>query len=262
LSDGASNSKVTIRFKTLPEPKDIEELKYFRVVLMAVDGFSGQEITTLRKLKNTNSKQSYREAKIELNANNLEEGSYFFKVLAEDELGNVLNVNDNFYEDAIQRVWEENNHSLESKKDLNYKLKCDSEDFDYFIDVNTEKEETIRKDKLNNVLQAFFKYNIDRLRQEAALDIPQPSEQSNVWLNDDKTKLSSVFHINYSNKHNYQIILSSKLRMIENEILNNSNHFGFVNTVISKSGIPSEKIDCCFAGDLLNQCISSIFAGN
>jgi len=235
LSDGASNSKVTIRFKTLPEPKDIEELKYFRVVLMAVDGFSGQEITTLRKLKNTNSKQSYREAKIELNANNLEEGSYFFKVLAEDELGNVLNVNDNFYEDAIQRVWEENNHSLESKKDLNYKLKCDSEDFDYFIDVNTEKEETIRKDKLNNVLQAFFKYNIDRLRQEAALDIPQPSEQSNVWLNDDKTKLSSVFHINYSNKHNYQIILSSKLRMIENEILNNSNHFGFVNTVISNN---------------------------
>lgn len=235
LSDGASNSKVTIRFKTLPEPKDIEELKYFRVVLMAVDGFSGQEITTLRKLKNTNSKQSYREAKIELNANNLEEGSYFFKVLAEDELGNVLNVNDNFYEDAIQRVWEENNHSLESKKDLNYKLKCDSEDFDYFIDVNTEKEETIRKDKLNNVLQAFFKYNIDRLRQEAVLDIPQPSEQSNVWLNDDKTKLSSVFHINYSNKHNYQIILSSKLRMIENEILNNSNHFGFVNTVISNN---------------------------
>ena len=32
-----------------------------------------------------------------------------------------------------------------------------------------------------------------------------------------------------------------------------------VNTVISKSGIPSEKIDCCFAGDLLNQCISSSF---
>ncbi|MBC8645348.1 hypothetical protein H9W95_18935 [Flavobacterium lindanitolerans] len=42
---------MTIRFKTTPEPKDIEELKYFRVVLMAVDGFSGQEITTLRKLK-------------------------------------------------------------------------------------------------------------------------------------------------------------------------------------------------------------------
>ena len=235
LSDGSSNAKVTIRFKTTPEPKDIEELKYFRVVLMAIDGFSGQEIITLRKLKNTNSKQSYREARIELNTNNIEEGSYFFKVFAEDELGNILNINDDFYEDAIQRVWEENDYSNEYKKELAYKLKCDSEDFDYFIDINTEKEETIRKDKLNNVLQAFFKYNIDSLRQEIALESPTPSDQSNTWLNDDKIKLSSVFHINYSNKHNYQIILSSKLRLIENEILNNSDHFGFVNVVISNN---------------------------
>ena len=28
-----------------------------------------------------------------------------------------------------------------------------------------------------------------------------------------------------------------------------------VNTVISKSGIPSKDIDFCFAGDLVNQCI-------
>ena len=32
-----------------------------------------------------------------------------------------------------------------------------------------------------------------------------------------------------------------------------------VTSVINKSGIPSEQIDCCFAGDLLNQCISSSF---
>ena len=32
-----------------------------------------------------------------------------------------------------------------------------------------------------------------------------------------------------------------------------------VNTVISKSGISIDKIDCMFAGDLLNQCISSSF---
>ena len=32
-----------------------------------------------------------------------------------------------------------------------------------------------------------------------------------------------------------------------------------VNTVISKSGISSDKIEYCFAGDLLNQCISSSF---
>ena len=32
-----------------------------------------------------------------------------------------------------------------------------------------------------------------------------------------------------------------------------------VNTVITKSGIPADKLDICFAGDLLNQCISSSF---
>ena len=32
-----------------------------------------------------------------------------------------------------------------------------------------------------------------------------------------------------------------------------------VNTLVSKSGIPTEKIEYCFAGDLINQCISSTF---
>ena len=32
-----------------------------------------------------------------------------------------------------------------------------------------------------------------------------------------------------------------------------------VNTVISKSNVPLQNIDFCFAGDLLNQCISSTF---
>ncbi len=32
-----------------------------------------------------------------------------------------------------------------------------------------------------------------------------------------------------------------------------------VTSVINKSGIPTNEIDCCFAGDLLNQCISSSF---
>ena len=32
-----------------------------------------------------------------------------------------------------------------------------------------------------------------------------------------------------------------------------------VNTLIFKSGIPADKIDYCFAGDLLNQCISTNF---
>ena len=32
-----------------------------------------------------------------------------------------------------------------------------------------------------------------------------------------------------------------------------------VNMAVTKSGVPASEIDCCFAGDLLNQCISSSF---
>lgn len=37
----------------------------------------------------------------------IEEGSYFFKVLAEDEHGNILNANDDFKDIKIQKAWEE-----------------------------------------------------------------------------------------------------------------------------------------------------------
>ena len=228
-------SNVIIRFSTNPHPKNIDDLKYFKIILMSVDGGAGQEVTTLRKIKNSNAGLPYREAKIELNPNMFDEGSYFFKVLAEDEHGNVLNSNDDFKDTAIQKAWELGGKTSETKKDYNYKLSCDSEDFDYFFDENPEKEETQRKDKLNNVLQAFFKYNIERLKNEETLEIPTTSDLSNAWLNDDKPKHISTFHINYSSKHNYQINLSSKLRDIENKFLKHSNQLGHINCTLSNN---------------------------
>jgi DNA phosphorothioation-dependent restriction protein DptH len=235
LANQSQNSKVTIRYSTNPPPKDIEDLKFFRVVLMSVDGGSGVEISTLRKLKNTNSNRPYQEAKVELNPHMFDEGSYFFKVLAEDEHGNVLNSNDDFKDISIQKEWELAGKNPENKKDFNFKLTCDSEDFDYFFDENPEKEESQRKDKLNNVLQAFFSYNIERLKNGDAIELPHPSDLSNVWLNDEKPKHVSTFHINFSTKHNYQVNLSSKLRLIENEFLKHSNQLGHINCSLSNN---------------------------
>lgn len=235
LGSASANAKVVIRYTTSPQPRNVPNLKFFRVFLMAVDGGAGQEISTLRKAPNTNAALTYREAKVELNINSVEEGSYFFKVIAEDENGNILNINDNFYDDAIQKNWESQGCTAEAKAQLNFKLTSDSEDFDYFIDENTEKEENTRKDKLNNVLQGFFKYNIENLRNNNALSIPTASEKSNIWLNDANPKLNSVFHINYSPKHNYQVIISSKLRLIENEFLSNPEVLGHINVSLSNN---------------------------
>lgn len=222
-------AKVRIRFSTNPNPKDIADLKYFKVILMAVDGGTGEEVSVLRKLKNTASNRPYREATVDLNSNMIEEGSYFFKVLAEDEHGNILNANDDFKDIKIQKAWEEalNADENASKSAFPYKLTCDSEDFDYVVEEAVERDENQRKDKLNNVLQAYFKYRIDKIKSEDEADIPEPSENSNNWLND-ITKHTSTFHINYSERHNYQINLSSKLRGIENKFLEHSDSFGYV----------------------------------
>lgn len=229
-------SKVRIKFRTNPNPKDISDLKYFKVLLMAVDGGSGEEISVLRQLKNTVSNRPYREATVELNANIIEEGSYFFKVLAEDEHGNVLNGDDDFKETKIQKAWEDVKAKDETsaKSNFPYKLTCDSEDFDYVVDETVERDNDHRKDKLNNVLQAYFKYRIEILKSGEEANEPIPNENSNIWLNDLK-KHTSTFHINYSDKHNYQISLSSKLREIEIAFLDHSNSFGYVKGVLKSN---------------------------
>ena len=227
-------AKLRVRFHTNPKPKDIKDLKSFKIILMAVNGGSGEEITVLRKIKNSNSNRSYRDATIELNTNNIEEGSYFIKVLAEDEHGNMLNANDEFKDSKIQKAWEAKKEEDDEikKSSFPYKLTCDSEDFDYIIEEAIERDENQRKDKLNNVLQAYFKYRINALKNDEDFNIPEPSDFSNVWINDGKEKHSSTFHINYSDKHNYQINVSTKLRQIENIFLQNADSIGYVRSTL------------------------------
>ena len=228
-----STSKVRVRFTMSQDPKDISDLAYFKIILMAVNGGAGEEIKILRKVKNSASNRAYRDVTVDLNANIIEEGSYFFKVWAEDAHGNILNNNDDFKEPRIQAAWEEGkaNDSSILKETFDYKLTCDTDDFDYVVEENPEREENQRKDKLNNVLQAFFKLRIEKLKSGMEPDIPMPSETSNRWITE-LSKHTSTFHINYSDRHNYQINLSSKLRIIENIILKNEDHFGYVKTTL------------------------------
>lgn len=222
-------AKVRIRFRTNPNPKDISDLKFFKITLMQVDGGAGQVISVLRKLKNTASTSSYRDATVELNANIIDEGSYFFKVLAEDEHGNVLNSDDDFNDPKIEKAWR-HAKSLDDatlKSGFPFKLSCDSEDFDYVVDEVVERDENQRKNKLNNVFQAHFRYRIEKLKSSETEKKPVPAENSNLWLND-FTKHTSTFFINFSERHNYQINLSSKLRELESKFLEHSSEVGYV----------------------------------
>ena len=236
-AESSKNSKIRVKFRTQPPPKDVADLKYFRIVLMAVDGASGEEIRDLRKLKNTSTNRLYREATVELNSSMMEEGSYFLKVLAEDEHGNVLNGDDDFKDSKVQKAWEDAKQKDKdvSKTSFSYKLTCDSEDFNYVLDETDTPPIEQRKDKLKNVLQAYIKFRIDQVKSGSEATIPEPTESSNVWLGDSSKKLVSTFHINYSSSHNFQINLSSKLRLIEDEFLNNATEFGYVTGILNRN---------------------------
>lgn len=252
----SATSKVKLKFYTNPAPKDIPDLKFFKIILMAVDGGQGQEVMVLRKLKNSSSGAPNREATVDLNSNMIEEGSYFFKVIAEDQFGNVLNANDDFKELKIQQKWEEikKDNPDELKSQFNFKLTCDSEDFDYIIEDNIDRTDTQRKDKLSNTLQAYFKYRIEKLKNSIELDIPFPNDKSNVWLIDN-SRHNSIFHVNYSEKHNYQIIISSKLRKIEQEFLENGDSFGHIKCVLKSNSAATDFDSIVFEKSELNSII-------
>ncbi|GGK34441.1 hypothetical protein GCM10007962_31080 [Yeosuana aromativorans] len=243
-----SPSKIKVRFSTTPNPSQISELKYFRIVLMAVDGGRGEEITVLRKLKNSTSNRAYRDAEVELHPNHIDDGAYFIKVLAENEFGDILNNNDDFKEIKIQQAWEEELKSNPTalKDDFQYKLTCDSEDFDFVVDDTIDREDNQRKDKVKSVLQAFLNHRIYDLKHENEPVIPEPVEPSNCWLDDKKVSHTSIFHINYSQNHNYQILLSSKLRTIENEFLENAEILGYVKVDINNNASFTNFNDCKF----------------
>lgn len=231
------SSKIKLRITTLPTPNEINKLKYFKIYLMSVDGGAGTELLLLRKLKRSISPQTYRDITVEINPNIIEEGSYFLKVLAEDEHGNILNSNDDFKDHKVQKAWEElqENSSVSDESSFLYKRTCDSDDFHVVIDDNEEIEEIPRKDNLQNVLQAYFKFRIDLFKNHEESSVPVPSSDSNLWLNDDKLKHLSVFYINYSSKHNYQVQISSKLRKIENAFLLNGGELGHLQVLINNN---------------------------
>lgn len=232
-----SPSKIKIRFSTIPSPSQISELKYFKIILMAVDGGRGEEISVLRKLKNSTSSRAYRDAELELEPNQIDDGAYFIKVVAENEFGDILNINDNFKEIKIQKAWEEEFESNPSatKTEFQFKLTSDSEDFDFVVDDSIDRDDNQRKDKIKSVLQAFLNHRMYDLKHENEPTIPVPLEPSNIWLDEKKVSHTSIFHINYSQNHNYQIVLSTKLREIENELLKNEDRLGYLKVSLNNN---------------------------
>jgi hypothetical protein len=234
-------AKVILTVSTSPAPKDFKELKYFRIVLWAIDGWS--QMLEVKKTKVTESPKNFRKTTIELSENTVEEGTYFFRVFAEDENGVILNTQDSFEnplnEDLFKQQRELTRELTREEFQYRRQLKCSSDSEDFYLNIGqedeTEGESTQRKDKLNNVLQAFFKYRMEQLRDSREADFPQLINESGVFLKDFRNSLQGTYYLKYSSNHNYQINIPKKLYDLESCLLKHASTLGRIEAVLGSN---------------------------
>lgn len=245
--DTRKGAKVKLRIFFSPKPNAYEQLKKVKIAIMNGDGFYKETDIITKKV--TENAKEYRDVTFTLD-NSFNSGTYFFHVYAEDNDGTELNVKDKFRDEAVQAAWEE-----EEKKDFGLSkedfqqqqrrlLTSDSDTF--FLKVidnpNDETpEETGTRMKINNVLQAYFRYRIEKNRKGEELDIPKRQaiiDKSNKTSDDELKSWQysthiKTFQLRYDANNNYQIPLSIKLLELEEAILKNSRKLGFVEAIIS-----------------------------
>lgn len=245
--DARKGAKVKLRIYFSPKPNAYEQLKKVKIAIMNGDGFYKEtDVITKKVTENT---KEYRDVTFTLD-NSFNSGTYFFHVYAEDNDGTELNVKDKFRDEAVQAAWEEEekkNFGL-SKEDFQQQqrrlLTSDSDTFFLKVIDNPDDEtpeETGTRMKINNVLQAYFRYRIEKNRKGEELNIPQRQaiiDKSNKSSNDDLKSWQysthiKTFQLRYDANNNYQIPLSIKLLELEEAILKNSQQLGFVEAVIS-----------------------------
>ena len=235
------SAKLKIRILTNPAPKDFKELKNFRVVLMAIDGW--YPVADVKKTKLTENTRNFREITMEFSSTMFEEGSYFLRVFAEDENGGTLNTQDAFIPPDWEDIWKtQKGQNPELTRDQfieTNRVKCTSDSEDFYLNFGEAEEggETFfqRKNKLDNVLQAYFRFRIEQLRNGGDLTIPLPIEESAVWLKGSQSGLIGTFHVKYTTTHNYQIILSNKLIKLQNCFLKHADALGHVEAIVSSN---------------------------
>ena len=245
--DPKKGAKVKLRIFFSPKPSAYEQLKKVKVLMMNGDGYYEEtEICTKKVSENA---KDYRDISFTIN-DQFVNGTYFFHVCAIDDDGTVLNINDHFQDEATQKLWEE-----EKKKDgggmskeefqQTYRKLLTSDSEDFFLELKTDTDddtdEAITRMKINNVLQAYFRYRIElnRKGQELTIPIRQAVPDKSEKTSDDELKSwqyathINTFQLRYNKDNNYQIPLSKKLLEIEAAIIKNSEKLGYVDAVIS-----------------------------
>ena len=241
-------AKIKIRVFFSPKPRAFPDLKKVRIAIYNVDGMYC-EYDRLKTANVTDNARDYRDITVTIKPNDFNSGRYFFRIFAEDENGTVLNQKDGFKDDTWLDKWNEVKEQMSKDEFIERNrafLTSDSETFFLqTVDASDFDEDLLqdsRREKISNVLQAYFHYRIELNRKGEELLVP---ERQKISDKDDKSKSedkswqeglhTDTFRIKYSSSQNFQIILSKKLLEIEREILKKSISLGTVEAKLTSN---------------------------
>lgn len=241
-------AKIKVRVFFSPKPKAFPDLKKVRIAIYNVDGMYC-EYDRLKTANVTDNARDYRDITVTIKPNDFNSGRYFFRIFAEDENGTVLNQKDGFKDDAWLDKWNEVKDQMSKDEFIERNrafLTCDSESF--FLqtvgasDFDEDMLQDSRREKISNVLQAYFHYRIELNRKGEELLVP---ERQKISDKEDKSKsedkswqeglYTGTFRLKYSSSQNFQIILSKKLLEIEREILKKGAALGTVDAKLTSN---------------------------
>lgn len=228
----------TIRFRVrmTPGPKDYPDLQRLRITLISTDGMTelnDVKSINLRVKTDKSNNRDYRDVSVKISSSSFEQGTYFFRVMAENEAGTKLNTEEPFMSEELQQLWEHErmaNADFTSFK-LQHQGKTTNETEDLSISFTELDEDTgddyvpeKKKMKLQTAMQAYFRYRMELLREGEELDYPETISSS--WSSDSEGSVLKTFFLKFSQNHNYQIPISTKLYAIERQMLAHSDTLG------------------------------------
>lgn len=245
-------SKVKVKITFDPTPEDLPELKKYAVEIFNYEGF--EYLDTIR-LANINSKG--RSKTISLNINNLafDDGTYFLRVHALDTDGLRLDNDNPFKMPSVQEEWEEflKQHPDGNKEDLRKQFQKEHSvmtvnETTTFTIQNLEEGgepgeigvEISKRNKPDNVLQAYFAYCIEQIRKPETTEIPSPEiKEETEWK---EGSLNNTYTFEFSNNAQfaYQIQIAKKLLELERAFYKHATQLGYVDALVS--GNPTDSI--------------------
>ena len=245
-------SKVKVKITFEPTPEEMPEMKKYAVEIFNYEGF--EYLDTIRQA-NINSKGKSKTITLNINNAAFDDGTYFLRVHALDADGLILDNDNPFKVSSVQEEWEEflklhkdgNKEELRKQFQKEHSVMTVNETMTFTIKNLTEDDtsddvevDVTKRNKPDNVLQAYFNYCIEQIRKDETIELPSPEISEKTEWKEGSLNNTYTFEFGNNAQFAYQIQIAKKLLELERAFYKHATQLGHVDAEVS--GNPTDSI--------------------